>query len=115
MTTVIKYPHPEILEDLRELRRWNPLTQCITNIVVTNFTANVLLSIGASPAMVIAEEESSEFARIAGALLINIGTITASEERSVLKAAQAATEAGTPWVLDPVGSGATKFRTKVIY
>ena len=59
------WPHPEVVEDLAQLRQIAPLTHCITNIVVTNFTANVLLAVGASPAMVVTIEEVAEFVRIA--------------------------------------------------
>lgn len=114
VTTIIRYPHPEITEDLSELRRQNPLTQCITNVVVTGFTANVLLAVGASPAMVIGVEEAAEFARIANALLINVGTVSGVESRAMLDAAQSAHEHATPWTLDPVAVGALRFRTKLV-
>jgi hydroxyethylthiazole kinase len=110
----VSYPDPNIVHDLGELRRLNPLTQCITNVVVTGFTANVLLAAGASPAMVIGIEEAAEFARIASALLINVGTIAGADSRAMLEAARAAHEHGTPWVLDPVAAGALKFRTDVV-
>jgi hydroxyethylthiazole kinase len=107
------WPHPGALKDLEALRAQVPLVQCITNIVVTNFTANVLLAIGASPAMVIAEQEVEGFAAISGALLINVGTITQVEAPAMLKAAASAQKAGTPWVLDPVAVGAIPYRTDV--
>ena len=88
-----------------------PLVHCITNDVVTNFTANVLLAIGASPAMVVAQEEAADFARVARALLINVGTLTTSQAKVMKKAIEAANEAKTPWVLDPVAVGALHFRT----
>jgi hydroxyethylthiazole kinase len=107
------WPHPTVTKDLDALRAQVPLVQCITNVVVTNFTANVLLAIGASPAMVIAEEEVEAFAAIAGAVLINVGTITRVDAPAMLKAAAAAQAAGTPWVLDPVAVGALVYRTEV--
>jgi len=107
------WPHPEIVGDLDQLRKKVPLVHCMTNIVVTNFTANVLLAAGASPAMVIAEEESGDFAKIAQSLLINVGTITSQDAGSMLKAAAAAEEKKTPWVLDPVAVGVLGFRTKM--
>lgn len=113
-TSSVYFLDTEVLDDLAELRRQKPLTQCITNIVVTGFTANVLLATGASPAMVIGVEEASDFARIASALLINVGTITAPELNSMLTAARAAHAAHKPWVLDPVAAGALKFRTGVV-
>ena len=109
-----KWPHPEVVEDLSELRRHAPLTQCITNIVVTNFTANVLLAVGASPAMVVTIEEVADFVRIAQALLINVGTITTTDAEIMVKAVATARETNTPWVLDPVAVGALRFRTDVV-
>jgi len=109
-----EWPHPEVVEDFAQLRRYNPLVHCITNDVVTNFTANVLLAAGASPAMVVAIEEVEDFVRIAQALLVNVGTITAATAEAMLKAAAVARQTGTPWVLDPVAAGALAFRTKIV-
>ena len=61
---------------LHHFRTLSPLTHCMTNEVVQNFTANTLLALGASPAMVIEPEEASQFAAIASALLVNVGTLT---------------------------------------
>ena len=108
------WPHPEVVEDLNQLRKSAPLTHCITNIVVTNFTANVLLAAGASPAMVITIEEVADFVQIAQALLINVGTITTIDAEVMLKAASTAEQTNTPWVLDPVAVGALKFRTSIV-
>ena len=96
---------------IQSMHQSTPLVHCITNDVVANFTANVLLAIGASPAMVVAEEEATDFARIASALLINVGTLTAIQAKVMQKAVEAANEAHTPWVLDPVAAGALSFRT----
>jgi hydroxyethylthiazole kinase len=104
----------EALVDLSRLRHLAPLTHCITNIVAANFTANVLLAVGASPAMVIAAEEVAEFAAIASGLLINVGTVTNEEAKAMLLAVAAARGSGTPWVLDPVAVGAVQFRTNVV-
>ncbi len=113
-TTERTIEHPAVLADLASLRERGPLTHCITNIVVTNFTANVLLAIGASPAMVIAAEESAEFAAIASALLINVGTVTPADFEGMIVAARSAQAAGTPWVLDPVAAGALRYRTGLV-
>ncbi|AVV51761.1 hydroxyethylthiazole kinase [Leptospira santarosai] len=107
------WPAKEIVEDLFELRKHSPLTHVMTNIVVTNWTANVLLAVGSSPAMVIAEEEAEEFAKIASGLLINLGTVTSNDVKSMKIAATAAHQTHTPWVLDPVAAGAIGFRTEV--
>jgi hydroxyethylthiazole kinase len=97
--------------DLARLRERAPLTHCLTNAVVQNFTANVLLAAGAAPAMVPAAEEAGDFARIADALLVNVGTLTAPEAEAMRIAVAAAREAHTPWVLDPVAVGALRLRT----
>ncbi|TGJ99441.1 hydroxyethylthiazole kinase [Leptospira semungkisensis] len=107
------WPAAEIVADLKEVRSKAPLTHVLTNIVVTNWTANVLLAAGASPAMVIAEEEVSDFASIAGGVLINVGTITSFDAKAIRAAAIAAQKAGTPWVLDPVAAGALRYRTEI--
>jgi len=112
MTTHV-WPDEQIVRDLAQFRRVAPLTHCITNIVVTGFTANVLLALGASPAMVIAPEEAGEFSPIAQALLINVGTVTQIDALAMTKAAAAAQKAGTPWVLDPVAVGVLEFRTQI--
>lgn len=92
---------------LERLREAAPLTQCITNAVVTNFTANALLALGAAPAMCDIPGEAGTFAGIAGGVLVNLGTPTA-EQRD---AAREAVRVGTPWVLDPVAVGALPIRT----
>lgn len=97
---------------LHNLRSTPPLVHCMTNDVVQGFTANVLLAIGAAPAMVIEPEEAAQFAPIASALLINIGTLTADSSRAMLAAIHAANQSSTPWVLDPVAVGALAFRTR---
>jgi hydroxyethylthiazole kinase len=96
---------------LERLRAAPPLTHCITNAVVTGFTANVLLAIGAAPAMVDIVGESGMFAGIASGVLINLGTPTPEQQAASLEAAGGATTAQTPWVLDPVAIGALPVRT----
>jgi len=98
---------------LQALRTRTPLVHSITNLVVTNSTANALLAIGASPAMVEAVEEAGEFAAVADALVINLGTMSAARAAAMKLAAAAAREAGTPWILDPVAVGAIGYRSAV--
>ncbi|WP_075180862.1 hydroxyethylthiazole kinase [Pantoea sp. 1.19] len=88
-----------------------PLIHCLTNEVVQALTANVLLALGASPAMVVAPQEVAQFSAVADALLINVGTLTADRRDSMAAAVRAARAQGTPWVLDPVAAGALTFRT----
>jgi len=99
---------------LARLRSEAPLVQCITNGVAMNVAANVLLAAGASPAMVAAPEEAGEFAGYAGAVTINIGTLSSESVAGMEAAAAGAVRAGTPWVLDPVAHQATAYRRATI-
>ena len=101
----------DVIERLALVRERAPLVHCLTNVVVTNATANILLALGAAPAMVDLPEEAGIFAGIASAVLVNLGT-PGSEQRAAMRvAARTATDAGTPWVLDPVAVGALPVRT----
>jgi hydroxyethylthiazole kinase len=97
--------------NLEALRARKPLIHNITNFVVMNFTANALLAMGASPVMAHAAEEVEEMVALAGALVLNIGTLSGEWVDSMLKAGRAAALRRLPVVLDPVGSGATALRT----
>jgi hydroxyethylthiazole kinase len=99
-------------ELLRELRERKPLIHQITNYVVMNETANATLAIGALPVMAHAPEEVEELASVAGALVLNIGTLSRPWIDAMLIAGKAANGAGVPVVLDPVGVGATTFRSE---
>jgi hydroxyethylthiazole kinase len=98
------------LEDLRAKR---PLVQNITNYVAMTVSANVLLALGASPAMVQAVEEVEDFVAIADTLAVNIGTLSPPWVEAMRVAVKRANALGKPWVLDPVGCGATVYRTQV--
>jgi len=98
-------------ETLRVLRERKPLIHQITNYVVMNETANATLAIGALPVMAHAPEEVEEMASFAGALVLNIGTLSRAWIDAMLLAGKAANRANVPVVLDPVGVGATTFRT----
>lgn len=84
----------------------------ITNFVVMNTTANALLALGASPVMAHAVEEAAEMAALASALVLNIGTLSEPWIQAMRLAGQAARQRGIPIVLDPVGAGATRYRTR---
>ena len=99
-------------DSLRRLRETKPLVHQITNYVVMNETANATLALGALPVMAHAREEVGEMARLAGALVLNIGTLSPEWVEAMVIAGQAANQAGTPVVLDPVGAGATTYRTE---
>lgn len=98
---------------LDHMRATAPLVHNITNFVAMNIMANVLLAAGASPAMVHAREEVAEFAGLAQALSVNIGTPDPAWADAMQIAAQVMVQAGRPWVLDPVGVGATCFRQDI--
>lgn len=102
----------KIGEILKKVRETNPLVHNITNVVVTNFTANGLLALGASPVMAYAKEEVADMAKIAGALVLNIGTLNETEIEAMIIAGKSANESGVPVILDPVGAGATAYRTE---
>lgn len=101
-----------VSESVERLRRDKPLVQCLTNIVVANFTANVLLAAGAVPAMVDNPEESEGFASLADGVLVNIGTPYRETAEAIVVAVRGAAGSDTPWVLDPVGVGMS-WRTQV--
>jgi hydroxyethylthiazole kinase len=98
-------------ENLQKIRDNKPLIHNITNFVVMNYTANVLLAMGASPVMAHAENEVEDMVAFAGALVLNIGTLTDTWIASMVQAGQKATALHKPIILDPVGAGATPFRT----
>lgn len=100
-----------VWNDVAAIRNTAPLVHNITNYVVMNNTANALLAIGASPVMAHAVEEVEEMAAIASALVINIGTLSAKWIQAMFLAGAKAKQRGIPSVLDPVGAGATFFRT----
>lgn len=101
-----------VRDNLTKLHEARPLIHNITNFVVMNSTANMLLAAGASPVMAHAENEVEEMVSFAGALVLNIGTLTDDWVDAMVKAGKKATALGVPIVLDPVGAGATALRTQ---
>ena len=100
-------------ETLHAVRERAPLIHNITNLVVTNSTANALLALGASPAMVEGADEVEAFVALADALVINLGTMSADRAAAMRLAAAAAQRTGTPWVLDPVAVGVLDYRSRL--
>ena len=102
----------DAVASLQLFREKSPLIHCMTNDVVQTFTANVLLALGASPAMVIDPQEAEQFSAIADALLINVGTLTRSRSEAMLAAVKSAGQAQRPWTLDPVAVGPLTYRSE---
>lgn len=102
-----------IWNDLQAIKEKSPLIHNITNYVVMNYTANALLALGASPIMAHAKEELEDLISISHTLVINIGTLSSEWVESMKMAIQLAKDRNIPIVLDPVGVGASKFRTQV--
>jgi hydroxyethylthiazole kinase len=101
-----------LIADLDALRTQGPLVHNITNYVVMEVTANALLAAGASPVMAHASEEVEDMTMIAGSLVLNIGTLSPAWVEAMHKAAAKARALGKPVVMDPVGVGATAYRTE---
>lgn len=97
---------------LGRVRSTRPLVHHITNTVTINDCANATLAVGAAPVMAGAIEEVAEMAGIAGALVLNIGTLTPAQVDAMVAAGKAANARSIPVILDPVGVGATTLRTR---
>jgi len=111
----MKITAKDVWLDIEKIRETSPLIHNITNYVVMNTTANALLAVGASPVMAHAIEEVEEMTGIARALVINIGTLSESWVKAMFRAVSRAGEMGIPVILDPVGAGATSYRTKTCH
>jgi hydroxyethylthiazole kinase len=112
VTTSISSVDTRALADaLTALHTESPLVQCLTNVVVAQWTANVLLAVGAAPAMVDNPHEAGEFASIASGVLVNLGTPYGDTVAAMRSAVRSAARNATPWVLDPVAAGGLRWRT----
>lgn len=103
----------QITDALHKVWEKAPLVHNITNYVVMNNTANALLSIGASPVMAHAINEVEDMVGIASALVINMGTLSEPWVKAMVLAGKKANEIGVPVIFDPVGVGATPYRSEV--
>jgi hydroxyethylthiazole kinase len=101
-----------LFRDLNNIRQANPVIHNITNLVVMPTTANLLLALGASPIMAHAKEEIAEIIQLSQVLVINIGTLDENWLDAIAVAQKKALEANMPIVFDPVGAGASRYRTK---
>jgi len=102
-------PYADLFGRVREKR---PLVHHITNYVTVNDCANITLCAGGAPVMADAPEEAAEMAAVASSLVLNIGTLNAAQVGSMILAGHMANERKIPVILDPVGAGATRFRTE---
>ncbi len=102
----------KISELFARVREKRPLVHHITNYVTVNDCANITISVGAAPVMADAPEEVCEMVTFAGALVLNIGTLNKGQIESMLLAGGMANDRRIPIILDPVGAGATRFRTE---
>ncbi|MBF0514443.1 MAG: hydroxyethylthiazole kinase [Desulfovibrionaceae bacterium] len=103
----------KIWASIEAIRTARPFVLSVTNNVVTNLTANVLLALGASPAMTHAAPDAAELAGLAGAVVLNMGTPQQAYVESMLAAGRAANAAGVPVIFDPVAAGASAYRAQV--
>ena len=99
-------------EDCRLIRKTAPLIHNITNYVAMEISANALLAVGASPIMSSEPDEMEELVRASAALVVNIGCLENRQIEAMRIGAEAASRLGKPWVLDPVGAGASRLRTE---
>jgi hydroxyethylthiazole kinase len=104
----------DLWRDVQAVRQRAPLVHSVTNFVVMNFNANMLLAAGASPIMAHAVEEVPDMVAIAQAVAVNIGTLDAQWLPAMLLALQTARALGKPAVLDPVGAGASAYRHRTL-
>lgn len=99
---------------IKKIREKKPFIFNITNEVATNFAANGLIAIGASPAMSHTPKEAAEYGSIADAVILNLGTLTEERGEAMLIAGKAANNNKVPVILDPIAVGGTPFRTDII-
>ena len=104
---------PQLSDVFARLKEQRPLVHHITNYVTVNDCANITMFIGAAPVMAEAREEVEEMVTMAGALVLNIGTLRREQVESMLIAGRQANRLDIPIILDPVGAGATSYRTEV--
>lgn len=105
----------QLSEAFISLRNKRPLVHHITNYVTVNDCANITLCIGGAPVMADAHKEVAEMVSMAGSLVLNIGTLNDRQVESMMLAGKKANERGIPIVLDPVGAGATRYRTETVH
>lgn len=115
MTTIADIKE-QVVQAWIDLQAQTPLVQCITNTVAANYTANILLACGASPAMVDNPYEAESFTRVSSALAINLGTPTSEQMQAIKISAATAHKNNLPWILDPVGYGTIlKWRSEMAH
>lgn len=108
-----KQLEPSFSADTAALQSRRPLVLCLTNYVAIAFNANALLAVGASPMMSFSPEEIPELTAQCDALYVNIGCLDTQQAESMRLAVAEARKNGKPWVLDPVGVGASRLRMRL--
>lgn len=105
----------QIYHYLQEIRRRQPLIHSMTNSVTIHDMADALIAVGASPMMAVEIKELGDIQSFSQALILNIGTLTEERLKAMLEAGRAANKQGVPIILDPVGAGATRFRSEAVH
>lgn len=105
----------QIYHYLQEIRRRQPLIHSMTNSVTIHDMADALIAVGASPMMAVEIKEVGDIQSFSQALILNIGTLTEERLKAMLEAGRAANKQGVPIILDPVGAGATRFRSEAVH
>lgn len=113
--SVNQLPLAIIIRETQRVRTKKPLIHCLTNEVVQGITANALLALDASPAMVVAHQEVEQFVAVADNILINVGTLYQERLPAMLLAARTACKINKNWVLDPVAVGPLTYRTEFVH
>lgn len=96
---------------ISNIRRQSPLIHCITNYVTANDVANMILAIGGAPIMADGILEVEDIVSLSQALMLNLGTLNEGKLESMIKAGKTAEKRNIPIIFDPVGAGASRFRT----
>lgn len=111
----MKIDQKSVWADIQAIKKTSPLVHNITNYVAMESSANGLLAIGASPIMAQAVDEVEDIVKIANSLVLNIGTLSSAWIQAMILALKAANSKEIPVILDPVGTGATPYRTNTAF
>ncbi|MFM2277955.1 MAG: hypothetical protein RLZZ444_186 [Pseudomonadota bacterium] len=104
--TTISWKDASVKTELAKLKANGPFVYGVTNYIAANLSANILLAVGAGPAIGVAADWPEAFAAGASGVWINAAGVMSNSPDRILAVAKSAQSAGTPWVLDPVAIGA---------